>query len=329
MNKMTEEERNLAKSFPERVSLRDTGLRDDLGGAGQRILTTAGQGYPKVTYVRADLAEVHIPAGTTGYLGVIEVPVQKEVDPEHEVIMSKETLRVWRFLLDHNPKALATYMDDLDLTKCKACGNARTIDVVSSRIGLDEWAEATIPCPECRPESVSAERPPSWWNDLNVAWTEIVNARIPGKRMVIDDTTLCRWANAMNCALAMTRPSADKRYSVRAPDALKEIAAKADPKNPINQARWLLAQQYRNLRDHDYAEAIMRGNAVQDDSPELKAIAQAWSGSNYDALDVRAFRRPVEFWLNDLDENDPDDRLDIDRGKRLLNQIDEWEKAHG
>jgi Lar family restriction alleviation protein len=35
--------------------LRDTGLHDDLGGAGQRIYTTAGQGYEKRKYIRADL----------------------------------------------------------------------------------------------------------------------------------------------------------------------------------------------------------------------------------------------------------------------------------
>lgn len=43
--------------FPERLRLRDTKLHDDLGGAGQRIYTTAGQGYEKVNYVRGDLFE--------------------------------------------------------------------------------------------------------------------------------------------------------------------------------------------------------------------------------------------------------------------------------
>lgn len=41
--------------FPERLRLRDTKLFDDLGGAGQRIFTTAGQGYEKQEYVRADV----------------------------------------------------------------------------------------------------------------------------------------------------------------------------------------------------------------------------------------------------------------------------------
>jgi len=41
--------------WPDRLKLRDTCLYDDLGGLGQRIYTTAGAGYEKVEYVRADL----------------------------------------------------------------------------------------------------------------------------------------------------------------------------------------------------------------------------------------------------------------------------------
>ena len=43
------------EAFPGRLRIRDTRLYDDMGGAGQRIYTTAGQGYKKVEYVRADL----------------------------------------------------------------------------------------------------------------------------------------------------------------------------------------------------------------------------------------------------------------------------------
>lgn len=39
--------------WPDELMLRDTGIHDDLGGGGQRIYTTAGNGYPKVCYVRA------------------------------------------------------------------------------------------------------------------------------------------------------------------------------------------------------------------------------------------------------------------------------------
>lgn len=42
--------------WPETVMLRDTKLRDDHGGSGQRIYTTAGQGYPKARYIREDVA---------------------------------------------------------------------------------------------------------------------------------------------------------------------------------------------------------------------------------------------------------------------------------
>lgn len=46
-----------ARGWPERLMIRDTGLHDDLGGPGQRIYTTAGRGYERVAYIRADLAD--------------------------------------------------------------------------------------------------------------------------------------------------------------------------------------------------------------------------------------------------------------------------------
>lgn len=43
--------------WPDRLRIRDTKLHDDRGGLGQPIYTTAGQGYEKREYVRADLYE--------------------------------------------------------------------------------------------------------------------------------------------------------------------------------------------------------------------------------------------------------------------------------
>jgi hypothetical protein len=40
--------------WPAQLHLRDTGIHDDLGGGGQRIYTTAGQGYEKRPYVLAE-----------------------------------------------------------------------------------------------------------------------------------------------------------------------------------------------------------------------------------------------------------------------------------
>lgn len=65
--------------WPEELMLRDTGIHDDQGGLGQRIFTTAGAGYKKVKYVRADLLQVgqcepHTPAASvTDTLAVFEV----------------------------------------------------------------------------------------------------------------------------------------------------------------------------------------------------------------------------------------------------------------
>jgi hypothetical protein len=41
--------------WPEYLDIRDTQLHDDMGGGGQRIYTTAGRGYEKRRYVRADV----------------------------------------------------------------------------------------------------------------------------------------------------------------------------------------------------------------------------------------------------------------------------------
>lgn len=43
--------------WPDTLRIRDTRLHDDAGGLGQRIYTTAGQGYEKREYVRGDLVE--------------------------------------------------------------------------------------------------------------------------------------------------------------------------------------------------------------------------------------------------------------------------------
>lgn len=57
---MTTDNKTLADvrdGWPEYLMVRDTGLADDMGGLGQRVFTTAGAGYVKQKYVRADLAE--------------------------------------------------------------------------------------------------------------------------------------------------------------------------------------------------------------------------------------------------------------------------------
>ena len=42
--------------YPPSLMIRDTAIHDDAGGLGQRIYTTAGAGYEKVKYIRADLS---------------------------------------------------------------------------------------------------------------------------------------------------------------------------------------------------------------------------------------------------------------------------------
>ena len=44
--------------WPDSLMIRDTAIHDDAGGLGQRIYTTAGAGYEKKEYIRADLVRV-------------------------------------------------------------------------------------------------------------------------------------------------------------------------------------------------------------------------------------------------------------------------------
>jgi hypothetical protein len=46
---------NSKNVWPDRLMIRDTQLYDDMSGGGQRIYTTAGRGYEKREYIRADL----------------------------------------------------------------------------------------------------------------------------------------------------------------------------------------------------------------------------------------------------------------------------------
>lgn len=55
--------------WPDRLMIRDTKLHDDLGGGGQRIYTTAGQGYVKHEYVRAELVAELLKARTDRVIG--------------------------------------------------------------------------------------------------------------------------------------------------------------------------------------------------------------------------------------------------------------------
>lgn len=43
--------------WPAVLQIRDTKLHDDIGGPGQRIHTTAGWGYKRIRYIRADLVK--------------------------------------------------------------------------------------------------------------------------------------------------------------------------------------------------------------------------------------------------------------------------------
>lgn len=78
-----------ARGWPERLMIRDTGLHDDLGGPGQRIYTTAGRGYERVAYVRADLADAQ--AQEIARLRWVLGGVRRAIDTGRN-----EPLMIWR-----------------------------------------------------------------------------------------------------------------------------------------------------------------------------------------------------------------------------------------
>ena len=81
---------DVERVWPERLKIRDTGLHDDLGGPGQRIYTTAGRGYERVEYVRADLYEALLAERDAAFAAAPQpapAPAADERDAMVEVIL--------------------------------------------------------------------------------------------------------------------------------------------------------------------------------------------------------------------------------------------------
>ena len=76
---------DVERVWPERLKIRDTGLHDDLGGPGQRIYTTAGRGYERVEYVRADLYEALLAERDAAFAAAPQ-PAPADREPLVEVI---------------------------------------------------------------------------------------------------------------------------------------------------------------------------------------------------------------------------------------------------
>ena len=77
--------RDVERVWPERLKIRDTGLHDDLGGPGQRIYTTAGRGYERAEYVRADLYDALL-AERDAALAAAPQPAPAGADERDEMI---------------------------------------------------------------------------------------------------------------------------------------------------------------------------------------------------------------------------------------------------
>jgi hypothetical protein len=72
-------ERKMTK-WPPTLKIRDTKINDDLGGLGQNIYTTAGSGYERKEYTRADIANARIAeleAALQCVLGYVNTPIPR------------------------------------------------------------------------------------------------------------------------------------------------------------------------------------------------------------------------------------------------------------
>lgn len=109
------------ETFPDRLRIRDTRLHDDMGGAGQRIYTTAGQGYTKVEYVRADLhaalrAEVERLTGLyNGRMSDLHAAQDREVALQTDVERT-------RYVLDEAIHRIEDMLEDDDGQAFKEAG---------------------------------------------------------------------------------------------------------------------------------------------------------------------------------------------------------------
>jgi len=104
------------ETFPDRLRIRDTRLYDDMGGAGQRIYTTAGQGYRKVDYVRADLHDAQA-ARISELVALLDkhygTPCE-EIRHAQEIAVLRERITTYeRESSDHHEFVLAQINSDL------------------------------------------------------------------------------------------------------------------------------------------------------------------------------------------------------------------------
>ena len=108
--------------WPDFLMIRDTRLYDDLGGLGQRIYTTAGQGYQKIKYVRAERLDA-LEAELAGWKLFADELVSFDPNNEDE-IKDAATEIARRF---HEMKA--------ELNHSKAC--AQGLQAKNERLTLD------------------------------------------------------------------------------------------------------------------------------------------------------------------------------------------------
>jgi hypothetical protein len=159
--------------WPPVLDIRDTQLNDDVSGGGQRIYTTAGSGYKRQRYVRADLAMVRAPGAPEPDRDRLKgvrhpnleqiadalaiVPVWDDPSVQRnaiELLRSKHVSEEHDLYKDGDPDAPAGIKDangEVVLGLCRRCGRAEAelvepcvIRTSAKRLGLmdDPWVRA-------------------------------------------------------------------------------------------------------------------------------------------------------------------------------------------
>lgn len=187
--------------WPERLMIRDTMLHDDMGGGGQRIYTTAGQGYEKREYVRADL-EAKLSGGAHEPVAVDEPFPPGSFHDANGAVVTRGDRVEYRFgrrrgelrTVFHDGEAYVRF-DDTGYETVKFVHLCKVDDIPAT----PPAEPAVVPLPQDVIDLVIAARELWECSDMNIEADALDNAlkpfasRVPYENEPDDDTTAKGW----------------------------------------------------------------------------------------------------------------------------------------